>query len=58
MNTLEKKKKELELQRVELAKKELEFKIEERMDEVSRLKEHIAIQDSKIEQIKQELQER
>ena len=52
---LDKKRKELELERVKLAKKELEFKIEERMDEVNRLQEHIKVQDAKIQELEKEL---
>lgn len=55
MSTLEKRKKELELERVKLAKKELEFKIEERLDEVERLKKHIDIQNETINKIEQEI---
>lgn len=53
--SLDLKKKELELQRVQLAKKELEFKIEERLEEVERLKAHILIQGQKEEELKNEL---
>lgn len=52
---LEKKRKELELERVKLAKKELEFKIEERMEEVNRLREHIKVQDAKIQELEKEV---
>lgn len=54
-SNMEKKKRELELERVKLAKKELEFKIDERLEEVERLKEHIKIQDEKIQEIEKEL---
>lgn len=43
MSTLEHKRKKLELLRVQTAKQELEFKIEERMEEIQRIKEHIEI---------------
>lgn len=53
--SLEKKKKELELMRVSLARQELELKIEERLDEIKRLKEHIEIQLKKESELKEEL---
>lgn len=49
--TLEEKKKELELERVKLAKKELEYKVEEKLAEIDRLKEHILIQDKRISEL-------
>jgi len=55
MSKLDLKRKELELGRVEQARKELEFKIEERMDEIERLKSHIDVQLEKEEQLKQEI---
>jgi hypothetical protein len=55
MSTLEQRKKELELERVKLAKKELEFKIEERLEEIDRLKSHIEIQNQTIKKIEQEI---
>ena len=55
MSDLERKRKELELMRVELGKQELEFKIEERLDDVKRLREHIVTQDKTIEKLKMEL---
>lgn len=53
--SLEKKKKEMELRRVETARMELELKIEERMDEIHRLQEHIKIQLEKEQQLKEEI---
>lgn len=55
MNELEKKKKQLELARVSLAKQELELKIEERLDEIQRLRDAIVLQDKKINELSQEL---
>lgn len=52
---LEKKRKQLELNRVRIAREELEFKIEERLDEVQRLKAHIEIQINKENELEQEL---
>lgn len=53
--SIERKKKELELRRVETARMELELKIEERLVEIERLKENIQIQLEKEEQLKEEL---
>jgi len=53
--SLEKMKKELELQKVKIAKQEMELKIEERMEDVRRLKSHIKIQDEKIQELHEEL---
>ena len=55
MSELEKKKKRLELARVQLAREELEFKVEERMDEIERLKAAIQIQLEKEEEIRKDL---
>lgn len=53
--SLELKKKKLELERVTFAKKELEFKIEERLYEIERIKEQIVIQDKRILELNKEL---
>lgn len=53
--SLERKKKEMELRRVETARMELELKIDERLEEIERLREHIKIQLEKEEQIKKDL---
>jgi hypothetical protein len=53
--TLEQKKKHLELQRVKLAQQELEFKIEEKLEEIERLKTHIAIQKQTVERLETEI---
>lgn len=53
--SIDRKRKELELKRVELAKEELEFKIVEREEDIKRLLESVKIQDEKIAQIKAEL---
>ena len=44
MSNLEKKRKELELARVRMARQELEFRIEERMEELARIRENIEVQ--------------
>jgi len=46
--SLELKRKKLELQRVSVASEELKFKIEERLDEIEKLKKHIEIQENTI----------
>lgn len=55
VETIEIKRKKLELSRVELARHELEFKIEEKMEEVNRLKSMIVIQKNKEQELKAEL---
>jgi peptidoglycan hydrolase CwlO-like protein len=57
MDNLEIKKKELELKRVELAKEELAFKIEEKLSEIQRIKDNIVIQDVTIDRLKNELKQ-
>ncbi len=52
---LNEKKKLLELKRVETARMELELKIEERLDEIERLKDAIKIQIETENRIKGEL---
>ena len=49
--TLEQKRKLLELERCKMAKKELEFKIEERFEEIERVKEHVKLQEKRIEEL-------
>jgi hypothetical protein len=44
---LELERKILELDRVQLARKELEFKRKERLAEIEKLKEHIKVQEQK-----------
>lgn len=53
--SLELKRKELEISRVELARQELELKIEERMDEIHRLEKMIDIQKAKETELKAEI---
>lgn len=55
MDSIEVKRKKLELSRVELARQEQEFKIEERMEEVNRLRSMIEIQKNKENELKAEL---
>jgi hypothetical protein len=53
--SIELKRKQLELSRVELARQEQEFKIEERMDEINRLKSMIEIQKNKEQELRAEV---
>jgi len=55
MSPLELKKKQVELQRVKVAKMELELKVEEKEDEINRLKEHIKIQEQKEQELLKEI---
>lgn len=55
MTPLEKRKKEVELARVRTARMELELKIDERLDEIERLKQHIQIQIDKENELEKEL---
>lgn len=53
--SLEKKKVKVELLRVGAAKAELELKIEERLDEIERLKEHIKLSETKENDLNEKL---
>lgn len=55
MSDIELKRKKLELSRVQLAREEQEFKIEERMEEIKRLESMIALQMKKEEELKAEI---
>lgn len=55
MDSIDVKRKKLELSRVELARQEQEFKIEERMEEVNRLKAMIEVQKNKENDLRVEL---
>ena len=55
IKSLDFKKKELELARVKVAQQELELRIEERLEEIERLKEHIQIQKQAVEKLQKEL---
>jgi hypothetical protein len=52
---MEIKRKKLELSRVQLARQEQEFKIEERMEEIGRLEKMIEIQEAKEAELKAEI---
>lgn len=55
--SLEKKKTEVELMRVTTARMELEYKIEERKEEIQRMEDHIKIQIAKESELKDKLKE-
>lgn len=55
MSPLDKKRKEIELMRVQTARHEILFRIEERLDEIERLKEHVKIQEQAEEKLKLEI---
>lgn len=54
---LEIKKKKAELMRVQAAKAEQEFKIEECLDQIKRLQASIKIQNERAEQLQKEIQD-
>lgn len=54
--SIELKRKELEIERVKLGKMELEFRIDERNQEIERLEENIKIQDETLEKLQAEIQ--
>lgn len=53
--SLEMKKTQVELMRVTTARMELEYKIEERKEEIKRMEDHIQIQIDKEAELKQKL---
>lgn len=55
MSNLELKRKQLELARVLMAKNEMEFRIEERMEEIGRLKDNIKAQEQKQNELNEEI---
>ncbi len=54
---IEKKRKALEYERVKLAKLEMEFKIEERLADIERLKGQIKAQQERMNELEEELRE-
>jgi hypothetical protein len=52
---LDNKRKQAELMRVKAARMELEVKIEERLEEIERLKQHIEIQIKKEQELEKEI---
>lgn len=55
MQPIEIKRMKLELIKVSAARSELEFRIDEKMDEISRIKDHIKIQADKEEALKKQI---
>ena len=55
MTPLELKRMKLELVKVAAARNEIEFRIEERLDEISRLQEHIKVQEAKEAELKSKI---
>jgi hypothetical protein len=58
LKSLEVKKIEVEILQVEAAKASLELRIAERLDEIDRIKETIAVSDAKIIELKDKLKGR
>lgn len=54
--SLELKRRQLELMRVEMARRELEFKVEERNEEIKRIQDNIKIQIEKEAELKKEIE--
>jgi len=54
---IEKKKKMLAIKKAEAAKFELELKVDERMEDIKRIEDHIKLQDEIIEKLSNELKE-
>lgn len=52
VSNLEIKRMKLELIKVSAAKAELEFKIDERLEDIARIKEHVKIQEAKEEELR------
>lgn len=55
--SLELKRKKLDLMRIQTARADLEFKVEERLDEIKRLQDHVKIQIDAEEKLKNEIQD-
>jgi hypothetical protein len=55
LNNLDKKKLQVELLRVSAAKAELELRVDERLEEIERIKEHIKISEAKEVELKEKL---
>lgn len=53
--TLDLRRKKLELMRVQTARYELEFKIEEKYDEIKRIESHIKVQKEKEDELSKEI---
>ena len=57
MSKLETKRLKLELHKVQAARHELEFRIDERMDEIERIKGHIEIQIAKEKELEEKIKQ-
>lgn len=57
MTSLEIKRTKLELVKVAAARAEMEFKIEERLEDISRIKEHIKVQLDKEAELRARIEE-
>ena len=57
MTALDIKKLRVEIIQVQASKAGLELRIEERLDEIERLKEHIALSDAKVLELQQKIHE-
>lgn len=57
VSTLELKKVEVELKRVDAARSELELRKEEFLDQIAKLEQHIEVQLKREEELKQKLEE-
>lgn len=57
MNPLDLKRMKLDLLRVSTAKAELQFKIEERLEDIRRIEENIKISEAKEEELKSKIAE-
>lgn len=55
MSSLELKKTQVELMRVQTARMELEYKIEERLEDIKRMEDHIKIQEEKEKELSAKL---
>ena len=55
--SLEEKRKELQLKKIDTAIAELEYKIEERLEDIKRIEDHILLQKEQEEKTKLELKE-
>ncbi len=52
---IEKKKKQVELMKVQAARAEFELKIAQRLEEIERLKENINLQDERISELQEQI---
>lgn len=55
MSSLERRRKELDLKRVQMAKEELLFKIEERKEDIARIEENVKLQEKREQELLEEI---